>query len=166
MSSFTEFQEGRITLKEAIQKGAEQQMRPILMAILGATTGLLSTAVATGIAVPKPNNHSPGWSWAVCSPQPFSFSWFCPFCTTFCRPLARNHPLQHLPSPNHIQKAREISFHFVQTLLLLALKNQEDSRDKMIGESLDERYCTKQRCEVTHEGEDRVRGCRKKIKKR
>ena len=31
VSSFTEFQEGGITLKETIRKGAEQQMRPVLI---------------------------------------------------------------------------------------------------------------------------------------
>ncbi|MEO8325375.1 MAG: CusA/CzcA family heavy metal efflux RND transporter [Nitrospirota bacterium] len=49
VSSFTEFQQEGIPLKEAIRKGAEQQMRPILMATLGAAVGLLPAAVATGI---------------------------------------------------------------------------------------------------------------------
>lgn len=49
VSSFTEFQHEGIPLKEAIRKGAEQQMRPVLMATLGAAVGLLPAAVATGI---------------------------------------------------------------------------------------------------------------------
>ncbi|MCA9422792.1 MAG: efflux RND transporter permease subunit [Nitrospira sp.] len=49
ISSFIEFQQEGVPLKEAIRKGAEQQMRPILMATLGAAVGLLPAAVATGI---------------------------------------------------------------------------------------------------------------------
>ena len=49
ISAFTEFQQEGVPLSEAIRKGAEQQMRPILMATLGAAVGLLPAAVATGI---------------------------------------------------------------------------------------------------------------------
>jgi len=36
-------------LQEAILKGADVQMRPVLMATLGAAIGLLPAAIATGI---------------------------------------------------------------------------------------------------------------------
>ncbi|MDH5575007.1 MAG: efflux RND transporter permease subunit [Nitrospirota bacterium] len=49
VSNFMELQQEGAPLKEAIRKGGEQQMRPILMATLGATVGLLPAAVFTGI---------------------------------------------------------------------------------------------------------------------
>ena len=49
VSNFMELQQEGAPLKEAIRKGAEQQMRPILMATLGAAVGLLPAAVSTGI---------------------------------------------------------------------------------------------------------------------
>jgi cobalt-zinc-cadmium resistance protein CzcA len=44
-----EFRKTGVTLREAVLKGADVQMRPILMATLGAAIGLLPAAVATGI---------------------------------------------------------------------------------------------------------------------
>jgi cobalt-zinc-cadmium resistance protein CzcA len=38
-----------LSLREAVVKGADMQMRPILMATLGAAIGLLPAALATGI---------------------------------------------------------------------------------------------------------------------
>ena len=38
-----------LTVREAVRKGADVQMRPILMATLGAAIGLLPAALATGI---------------------------------------------------------------------------------------------------------------------
>jgi cobalt-zinc-cadmium resistance protein CzcA len=37
------------SLEEAVRKGADSQLRPILMATLGAAIGLLPAAIATGI---------------------------------------------------------------------------------------------------------------------
>ncbi|GJL70209.1 MAG: cation efflux system protein [Nitrospirales bacterium] len=49
VSRIVELQESGKPLREAILEGAELQMRPILMATLGAALGLLPAAVATGI---------------------------------------------------------------------------------------------------------------------
>ncbi|MDH4361721.1 MAG: efflux RND transporter permease subunit, partial [Nitrospirota bacterium] len=49
VSSFTEFQQDSVPLKEATRKGAEQQMRPVLMANLSAAIGLFPATVAIGI---------------------------------------------------------------------------------------------------------------------
>jgi cobalt-zinc-cadmium resistance protein CzcA len=44
-----EFRQTGLSLREAVIKGADVQMRPILMATLGAAIGLLPAAMATGI---------------------------------------------------------------------------------------------------------------------
>ena len=49
ISRIVEFRDTGIPLREAIIKGADVQMRPILMATLGAAIGLLPAALATGI---------------------------------------------------------------------------------------------------------------------
>jgi cobalt-zinc-cadmium resistance protein CzcA len=49
ISRINEFRATGLPLKEAIAKGADVQMRPVLMATLGAAIGLLPAAVATGI---------------------------------------------------------------------------------------------------------------------
>jgi heavy metal efflux system protein len=49
ISRIVDFREAGIPLREAIIKGADVQMRPILMATLGAAIGLLPAALATGI---------------------------------------------------------------------------------------------------------------------
>jgi cobalt-zinc-cadmium resistance protein CzcA len=49
ISRIVEFREAGIPLREAVIKGADVQMRPILMATLGAAIGLLPAALATGI---------------------------------------------------------------------------------------------------------------------
>ena len=49
ISRIGDFRETGIPLREAIIKGADVQMRPILMATLGAAIGLLPAALATGI---------------------------------------------------------------------------------------------------------------------
>ncbi|MEC4889814.1 MAG: CusA/CzcA family heavy metal efflux RND transporter [Nitrospira sp.] len=49
ISRIEEFRRTGETLREAVRKGADMQMRPILMATLGAAIGLLPAALATGI---------------------------------------------------------------------------------------------------------------------
>lgn len=49
ISRIEEFRGTGLTLREAVRKGADVQMRPILMATLGAAIGLLPAALATGI---------------------------------------------------------------------------------------------------------------------
>jgi cobalt-zinc-cadmium resistance protein CzcA len=49
LSRITELRAARVPLEEAIRKGAEIQMRPVLMATLAAAIGLLPAALATGI---------------------------------------------------------------------------------------------------------------------
>ncbi len=49
ISRIEDFRRTGLTLREAVQKGADVQMRPILMATLGAAIGLLPAALATGI---------------------------------------------------------------------------------------------------------------------
>jgi heavy metal efflux system protein len=49
MARIRELRATGLTLDEAILKGADLQMRPVLMATLGAAIGLLPAAVATGI---------------------------------------------------------------------------------------------------------------------
>jgi cobalt-zinc-cadmium resistance protein CzcA len=49
ISRIKEFREADMTLDEAILKGADVQMRPVLMATLAAAIGLLPAAIATGI---------------------------------------------------------------------------------------------------------------------
>lgn len=49
ISRISEVQSSGVPLQDAILKGADVQMRPILMATLGAAIGLLPAAVATGI---------------------------------------------------------------------------------------------------------------------
>jgi cobalt-zinc-cadmium resistance protein CzcA len=49
ISRVRDFREAGYPLQEAILKGADTQLRPILMATLGAAIGLLPAAVATGI---------------------------------------------------------------------------------------------------------------------
>ncbi len=49
ISRIVDFREAGVPLREAIIKGADVQMRPILMATLGAAIGLLPAALATGI---------------------------------------------------------------------------------------------------------------------
>ena len=49
ISRIEEFRLTGLTLREAVRKGADVQMRPILMATLGAAIGLLPAALATGI---------------------------------------------------------------------------------------------------------------------
>jgi len=49
VSRIEEFREAGIGLREAVVKGADVQMRPILMATLGAAIGLFPAAIATGI---------------------------------------------------------------------------------------------------------------------
>jgi cobalt-zinc-cadmium resistance protein CzcA len=49
ISRINEFRDSGLPLNEAIVKGADVQMRPVLMATLGAAIGLLPAAVATGI---------------------------------------------------------------------------------------------------------------------
>ncbi|MDH4329725.1 MAG: efflux RND transporter permease subunit, partial [Nitrospira sp.] len=44
-----EFRRSGLDLREAVLRGADVQMRPILMATLGAAIGLLPAALATGI---------------------------------------------------------------------------------------------------------------------
>jgi cobalt-zinc-cadmium resistance protein CzcA len=44
-----EFRRTGLDLRQAVLRGADVQMRPILMATLGAAIGLLPAAVATGI---------------------------------------------------------------------------------------------------------------------
>ena len=44
-----DFRRTGLTLRDAVRKGADMQMRPILMATLGAAIGLLPAALATGI---------------------------------------------------------------------------------------------------------------------
>jgi heavy metal efflux system protein len=49
ISRISENRTSGLSLQEAILKGAEVQMRPVLMATLGAAIGLLPAAIATGI---------------------------------------------------------------------------------------------------------------------
>lgn len=49
ISRIGDFRDSGVPLREAIIKGADVQMRPILMATLGAAIGLLPAALATGI---------------------------------------------------------------------------------------------------------------------
>ncbi|HKO31243.1 MAG TPA: CusA/CzcA family heavy metal efflux RND transporter [Nitrospiraceae bacterium] len=49
ISRIEDFRKTGLTLREAIRKGAAVQMRPILMATLGAAIGFLPAALATGI---------------------------------------------------------------------------------------------------------------------
>jgi cobalt-zinc-cadmium resistance protein CzcA len=49
ISRIEDFRRTGFTLREAVRKGADVQMRPILMATLGAAIGLLPAALATGI---------------------------------------------------------------------------------------------------------------------
>lgn len=49
VSRIEDFRRTGLTLREAVRKGADVQMRPILMATLGAAIGLLPAALATGI---------------------------------------------------------------------------------------------------------------------
>jgi cobalt-zinc-cadmium resistance protein CzcA len=49
ISRIEEFRTTGLSLREAVVKGADVQMRPILMATLGAAIGLLPAALATGI---------------------------------------------------------------------------------------------------------------------
>ena len=49
ISRIEEFRQAGSSLREAVSKGADAQMRPILMATLGAAIGLLPAALATGI---------------------------------------------------------------------------------------------------------------------
>jgi cobalt-zinc-cadmium resistance protein CzcA len=49
ISRIEEFRTAGLTLRDAVRKGADMQMRPILMATLGAAIGLLPAALATGI---------------------------------------------------------------------------------------------------------------------
>jgi cobalt-zinc-cadmium resistance protein CzcA len=49
ISRIEDFRQTGLTLREAIRKGADVQMRPILMATLGAAIGFLPAALATGI---------------------------------------------------------------------------------------------------------------------
>lgn len=49
ISRIEEFRKAGLSLREAVRKGADVQMRPILMATLGAAIGLLPAALATGI---------------------------------------------------------------------------------------------------------------------
>jgi cobalt-zinc-cadmium resistance protein CzcA len=49
ISRINEFLAAGMPLSEAVQRGADTQMRPVLMATLGAAIGLLPAAVATGI---------------------------------------------------------------------------------------------------------------------
>jgi heavy metal efflux system protein len=49
ISRIEEFRKTGLSLREAVRKGADVQMRPILMATLGAAIGLLPAALATGI---------------------------------------------------------------------------------------------------------------------
>ena len=49
ISRIEEFRQAGLSLREAVRKGADVQMRPILMATLGAAIGLLPAALATGI---------------------------------------------------------------------------------------------------------------------
>ncbi|MEQ1628593.1 MAG: efflux RND transporter permease subunit, partial [Nitrospira sp.] len=49
ISRIEEFRKAGLTLRDAVRKGADVQMRPILMATLGAAIGLLPAALATGI---------------------------------------------------------------------------------------------------------------------
>lgn len=49
ISRIEEFRMTGVSLREAVIKGADVQMRPILMATLGAAIGLLPAALATGI---------------------------------------------------------------------------------------------------------------------
>jgi cobalt-zinc-cadmium resistance protein CzcA len=49
ISRIEEFRVAGLGLREAVMKGADVQMRPILMATLGAAIGLLPAALATGI---------------------------------------------------------------------------------------------------------------------
>lgn len=49
ISRIEDFRQTGVELREAVMKGADVQMRPILMAALGAAIGLLPAALATGI---------------------------------------------------------------------------------------------------------------------
>ncbi len=49
ISRIEDFRQTGLTLREAIRKGADVEMRPILMATLGAAIGFLPAALATGI---------------------------------------------------------------------------------------------------------------------
>lgn len=49
ISRIEDFRQTGLTLRQAVLKGADSQMRPILMATLGAAIGLLPAALATGI---------------------------------------------------------------------------------------------------------------------
>lgn len=49
ISRIEDFRRTGLTIREAVRKGADVQMRPILMATLGAAIGLLPAALATGI---------------------------------------------------------------------------------------------------------------------
>lgn len=49
VSSIRELRATGLSIREAVQKGAEHQLRPILMATLSAAIGLLPAAIATGI---------------------------------------------------------------------------------------------------------------------
>ncbi|MDH5726172.1 MAG: efflux RND transporter permease subunit, partial [Nitrospira sp.] len=49
ISSIEEFRRAGLDLRQAVLRGADMQMRPILMATLGAAIGLLPASLATGI---------------------------------------------------------------------------------------------------------------------
>ncbi len=49
ISRIEDFRRTGLTIREAVRKGADVQMRPILMATLGAAIGFLPAALATGI---------------------------------------------------------------------------------------------------------------------
>jgi cobalt-zinc-cadmium resistance protein CzcA len=49
ISRIEDFRQTGLTLRQAVLRGADVQMRPILMATLGAAIGLLPAALATGI---------------------------------------------------------------------------------------------------------------------
>ena len=51
ISRIEEFRKTGIDLREAVLRGADVQMRPILMATLGAAIGMLPASLATGIGV-------------------------------------------------------------------------------------------------------------------
>jgi len=49
ISRIEDFRRTGLTIRESVRKGADVQMRPILMATLGAAIGFLPAALATGI---------------------------------------------------------------------------------------------------------------------
>jgi cobalt-zinc-cadmium resistance protein CzcA len=49
ISRIEEFRRAGVGLRESVLRGADTQMRPILMATLGAAIGLLPASLATGI---------------------------------------------------------------------------------------------------------------------